>query len=118
MRWVRAEFFSRRPHCGSTTVRKAADGKEMRWRPGGRPGSESVHSTTLATLAEQNRCQVGPTILFDRSPAGSPTPRFIHFRLGPSTDPPGCPSPTPAGPRNFLLHSDARLSLKPRLLPA
>jgi hypothetical protein len=28
--------------------------------------SRSVHSTTLATLAEQNRCQVGPTILFDR----------------------------------------------------
>ena len=45
-------------------VRKACAG-EMRWRPGGRPGSGSVHSTTLATLAEQNRCQVG-TILFDR----------------------------------------------------
>jgi hypothetical protein len=32
----------------------------------GRPGPESVHSTTLATLAEQKRYQAGPTILFDR----------------------------------------------------
>jgi hypothetical protein len=45
----------------------------MRGRPGGRPGPESVHRTTLATLAEQNRCQVGPTILFDR-PRQEPPP--------------------------------------------
>jgi hypothetical protein len=62
--------------------RKACAG-EMRWRPGGRPGSESVPSTTLDTLAEQNRGQVGPTILFDRPPAGTSTPPLIHFPLGP-----------------------------------
>jgi hypothetical protein len=63
-------------------VRKACAG-EMRWRPGGRPGSESVHSTTLATLAEQNRCQVGPTILFDRPRQDPPTPRFNRSPVGP-----------------------------------
>ncbi len=33
--------------------------------PGGRPGSGTVRSTTLETLGKQNRCQVGPEILFD-----------------------------------------------------
>ena len=56
----------------------------MRWRPSGRPGSESVHSTTLATLAEQSRCQVGPTILFDRPRPGSPVPPPSDFPVGPA----------------------------------
>jgi hypothetical protein len=75
-----AELFKFRPldkDDALPMVRKACAG-EMRWRPGGRPGSESVHSTTLATLAEPNRCQVGPTILFDRPPAGAPAPHLIR----------------------------------------
>ena len=32
---------------------------------------QGIGSTTLATLDEQNRCQVGPTILPDRPRAGS-----------------------------------------------
>jgi hypothetical protein len=50
-----------------------------------RPGPESAHSTTLDTLAEQNRCQVGPTILFDRPRAGTLAPSPHSFpRLGPA----------------------------------
>ena len=58
----------------------------MRWRPSGRPGPESVHRTTLATLAEQNRRQVGPTILFD------------HHRQEP---PPLTSLVSPCGPANL-----------------
>jgi hypothetical protein len=57
VRWVREHFNVARRQV--PTVRKRRTEKK-RWRPGGRPGPESVHSTTLATLAEQNRCQVGP----------------------------------------------------------
>jgi hypothetical protein len=49
-----------------------------------RPGPESIHSTTLATLAEQNRCQVGPTILFDR-PRQDPHSSLQSFPFGPAT---------------------------------
>jgi hypothetical protein len=56
------------------TVRKRRTEGKCEGGPGGRAGSGSVRSTTLDTLAEQNPCQVGPTILFDRprgrSPAG------------------------------------------------
>jgi hypothetical protein len=45
-------------------------------------GWESVHRTTLATLDEQNRCQVGPTILFDRPPAQDPRPSSLRFPCG------------------------------------
>jgi hypothetical protein len=68
-----AELFKFRPldkDDALPMVRKACAG-EMRWRPGGRPGSESVHSTTLATLAEQNRCQGGHDSVRP-PPAGSP----------------------------------------------
>src|ERR1700687_5968202 len=47
--------------CRQTARSGKRGGGEMRLQA----GPESVHSTTLATLAEQNRCQVG-TILFDR----------------------------------------------------
>jgi hypothetical protein len=58
------------------TVRKAADGGKCDGGPAGRPGSESVHGITLATLDAQNRCQVGPTILFDCPRPG--VTRVIH----------------------------------------
>jgi hypothetical protein len=51
-------------------------------RFGGRPGSGSVRSTTLETLGEQSRRQVGPTILFDRPRPGAPAPHFIRFPVG------------------------------------
>jgi hypothetical protein len=53
------------------TVRKRRTDGRCDGGPGGRAGSGSVRSTTLDTLAEQNRCQVGPTILFDRPRAGA-----------------------------------------------
>jgi hypothetical protein len=67
------------------TVRKAADGREMRWRPGGRPGS--VRSTTLATLAEQNRCHGGPRFC-STTPGPEPPllPSFISFWAGHSVE--------------------------------
>jgi hypothetical protein len=55
----------------------------MRWRHGGRRGWESVHGSTLATLAEQNRCQVGPTILFDRPRQDPPPLASFVSQLGP-----------------------------------
>jgi hypothetical protein len=54
----------------------------MRGWPRGRPGLESVHSTTVATLAEQNRCQVGPTILFDRPRQEPPPLASLVSQLG------------------------------------
>ena len=55
----------------------------MRGGLGGRLGSGSVRSTTAAAVREQNRCQVGPTILFER-PAKIPPPSFDHFPFGPA----------------------------------
>jgi hypothetical protein len=54
----------------------------MRSGPASGGGWESVHRTTFATLAEQNRCQVGPTILLDRPRPGSPTPPPSDFPVG------------------------------------
>jgi hypothetical protein len=73
--------FQSSPQAGADGE-EAADGGKMRRRPGGRPGSGSVHSTTLATLAEQSQCQVGPTILFDHPPPGSPAPHRSDFPVG------------------------------------
>ncbi len=42
-------------------------------------GWECVRRTAIATRGEQSRCQVGPTILFDRPRAGSPVPSSIKF---------------------------------------
>jgi hypothetical protein len=61
--------------------KRRAEGNAMAAR-GGRSGSGSVHSTTIDPLAEQSRCHVGPTILFDRSRPGTPTPHFNRFLLG------------------------------------
>jgi hypothetical protein len=71
---VRAELFNRRPACRCRRSGK----RRRRGKCGGGSASgggwESVHITTLATLEEQNRGQVGPTILFDRPRPGFPTP--------------------------------------------
>jgi hypothetical protein len=84
MRWVRAELFNRRPQSGTDGEETADEGK-CGGDPAARAGPESVHNTTLAPLAEQNRCQVGPTIHFDRPRAGTPAPRLIRFPVGPAT---------------------------------
>jgi hypothetical protein len=58
----------------------------MRGRCDGGPASgggwESVHGTTLDTIAEQSRRQVGPTILLDRPWPGSPAPPPSDFPVG------------------------------------
>jgi hypothetical protein len=79
---VRAKLFNRRPQAGADGEEAADEGK-YEGRPSGRPGSESVHRTTLATRDEPNRCQVGPTILVDR-PRQDPPP-LVSFvsQLGP-----------------------------------
>src|SRR5438128_10809742 len=52
----------------------------MRGGLGGRLGSGSVRSTTAAAAPEQNRCQVGPTILFE-CPAKIPRSSLRSFFL-------------------------------------
>src|SRR5206468_9866906 len=52
----------------------------MRGGLGGRLGSGSVRSTTAAAVREQNRCQVGPTILFE-CPAQIPRSFLRSFSL-------------------------------------
>jgi hypothetical protein len=72
-----AELFKFRPldkDDALPMVRKAGAG-EMRWRPGGRSGTESAHSTTLDTLAEQSRRQVGPGLSFETLAASIESPR-------------------------------------------
>jgi hypothetical protein len=87
-----AESFNRRVRAGAdvegAVVELKCDGSpasgvgigtrttEMRRRCSGRRGWESVHSTTLATLDEQSRCQVGSKNLFDR-PVRDPHP-LLH----------------------------------------
>jgi hypothetical protein len=103
VRWVRGELFKFRPldkDDALPMVRKACAG-EMRWRPGGRPGSESVHSTPLATLAEQNRCQVGPTILFDRPRQDRPVLASIVSVWAPAPTHPGVPRRRQPGQGTF-----------------
>jgi hypothetical protein len=63
------------------TVRKRRRGEKCDGRPGGRPGS--VHSTTLATPAEQNRCQGGPRFT-STGPLQEPPPlaSFLALVMG------------------------------------
>jgi hypothetical protein len=51
-----AEFFNVARRQVPTVRKRRTEGNAK--RPGGRPGSGSVRSTTLDPLAEQNRCQV------------------------------------------------------------
>ena len=129
VRWVRAELFNRRPQAG-TDGQESSGRREVRWRSSGRPGSGSVHYTTLYTLAEQSRCHVGPTILCDRPRPGSPTPRFNRFLLGPATlwrrvqsrgamGAGGTFPPSPAGrsPINYSAHFVAGTGISAQTLP-
>src|SRR5438477_1254743 len=52
----------------------------MRGRRRERLGSSVVHDTTYDPLVEQNRCQVGPTILFE-CPAQIPRSSLRSFSL-------------------------------------
>jgi hypothetical protein len=53
------------------SAKRRSEGNAMAARRGG--DRYAVQRSTLAMLAEQNRCQVGPTILFDR-PRQEPPP--------------------------------------------
>ena len=50
----------------------------------GGEGRASVHDTTYDPLVEQNRCQVGPTILFECPAPDPPLLPSIIFPLGPA----------------------------------
>src|SRR5712691_9471791 len=69
-----AVVFQRSAQVGTYTTER------RRWF-GGRRGWKSVRSTTLETLDEPSRCQVGPKILIDR-PASTPIPSSIKFPFG------------------------------------
>src|SRR5260370_74326 len=69
-----AVVFQRSAQVGTYTTER------RRWF-GGRRGWKSVRSTTLKTLDEPSRCQVGPKILIDR-PASTPIPSSIKFPFG------------------------------------
>jgi hypothetical protein len=58
-------FSNRGPQAGPGGEEAAVDGR-CEGGPASGGGWESVHRTTLAPLAAQNRRHVGPTILFDR----------------------------------------------------
>jgi hypothetical protein len=59
-----SESVLRSPRCAA--LEEAAVDERCEGGPASGGGWESVHRTTLAPLAAQNRRHVGPTILFDR----------------------------------------------------
>src|SRR5260370_27855261 len=68
-----AVVFQRSAQVGTYTTER------RRWF-GGRRGWKSVRSTTLKTLDEPSRCQVGPKILIDRD-RKTPLPNSIHTSI-------------------------------------
>src|SRR2546426_32457 len=71
--WVRRNF-SRGQQAGATGE-EAAEGRKCEGGAVNGSGRESVHDTTCDPLVEPNRCQVGPTILFEcpaKIPRSSP----------------------------------------------
>jgi len=72
---------------GRLSVREAAVDGRWDGGPASGGGWESVHGTTLATLGEQNRCQVGPRFC-STLPGQDPTllihqiSRWAHVRTG------------------------------------
>src|SRR5207244_12552436 len=56
--------FSRGQQAGATGE-EAAEGRKCEGGAGNGFGSRVVHDTNLRSVGEQNRCQVGPTILFE-----------------------------------------------------
>src|SRR6266581_4180365 len=77
-----AEFFP----VASRQVRgeEAAEGRKCEGGAGNGSGRASVHDTNLRSVGEQNRCQVGPTILFECSAPDPPLLPSIIFPLGPA----------------------------------
>src|SRR5207253_5197399 len=71
--------FSLRP-AGRCEGEEAAEGRKCEGGAGNGSGRASVHDTTYDPLVEQNRCQVGPTILFE-CPAQIPRSFLRSFSL-------------------------------------
>src|SRR5437667_86148 len=72
--------------CGQqagATVRKRRREGNARGGAGNDSGRESVHDTNLRSVGEQNRCQVGPTILLRAPRQDPPLLPSIIFPLGP-----------------------------------
>src|SRR6266568_2912085 len=66
--------------AGRCDGEEAAEGRKCEGGAGNDSGRESVHDTNLRSVGEQNRCQVGPTILFER-PAKIPRSFLRSFSL-------------------------------------
>src|SRR5205823_6493627 len=62
---------------------EAAEGRKCEGGAGNGSGRASVHDTNLRSVGEQNRCQVGPTILFECPAPDPPLLPSIIFPLGP-----------------------------------
>src|SRR5207244_1133487 len=62
------------------TGEEAAEGRKCEGGAGNGFGSRVVHDTNLRSVGEQNRCQVGPTILFE-CPAQIPRSFLRSFSL-------------------------------------
>src|SRR5437879_13037270 len=75
----------------------------MRGRRRERLGSRVVHNTNLRSVGEQNRCQVGPTILFE-CPAQIPRSSLRSFSL--------CARPSAATTELHVLLGGAALFLR------
>ena len=74
-----AEFFPGAQQAGATGE-EAAEGRKCEGGAGNGFGSRVVNDTNLRSVGEQNRCQVGPTILFER-PAQIPRSFLRSFSL-------------------------------------
>src|SRR6266567_4267655 len=75
-----AEFFLPAGRCDGE---EAAEGRKCEGGAGNDSGRESVHDTNLRSVGEQNRCQVGPTILLRAPRQDPPLLPSIIFPLGP-----------------------------------
>src|SRR5206468_2031936 len=75
-------IFPRDQQAGAT-AEEAAKGRKCEGGAGNGSGRASVHDTNLRSVGEQNRCQVGPTILFECPAPDPPLLPSIIFPLGP-----------------------------------
>src|SRR5205807_5239425 len=69
-----------RDQQAGATAEEAAKGRKCEGGAGNGSGRASVHDTNLRSAGEQNRCQVGPTILFE-CPAQIPRSFLRSFSL-------------------------------------
>src|SRR5207248_9301303 len=68
--------------AGRCEGEEAAEGRKCEGGAGNGSGRASVHDTNLRSVGEQNRCQVGPTILFECPAPDPPLLPSIIFPLG------------------------------------